>query len=993
MKIHSVELTGFGPYKNTELVDLDAFGDDGVFLITGRTGAGKSSILDAITFGLYGSIPRYQGGPGDKVRSDHIGPNDPCQVTVIFTVDQHRYRVRRSPEWERPKQRGDGTTRQAPTAEFSIWKDEDWQVTEAQVRNVGLAISQVVGLSVEQFLQVILLAQGQFQEFLVADSSARRDLLRSLFQTARFGDYSDRLEERARQLRTALQAATSTVGAHLSTLGRVAEREVPDEVDAETGDGVQEWVAALLSDHDSRVEVAGAEASAARTAFAEAQQKWTLASTTAERQQRLRRATEQGEALRVAAEEIAELRGQLDRARLAAPVQPVAVAADAAAEATAAAGQQHTAAVAAYRASLPGPDDVDFAALTVAELNAAVAAADQLLGTLTEHQRTEESLPALRAAAQDATGALDHFDTKAAQVRLDREEARTSITALTDRITVLEDQTASAAEVERDLADARRRLGFAEQAQATQAEVERAREAQAAAGQALTRASSARDQVRARQLSDYAATLAGGLLAGEPCPVCGSAEHPDPTSAPPDHVTDEDLAAADAAFERADADSRAADQSVTSLITRLAGERAEAGDGDLDDLTAQVATGQQRATDLTAAATELATTKRRRTEAEKRAADLSDDVERSAKDRQERLTAQHAAETRLAAATETVAAARGEHDRVADRVVLERRRRDAARALARAIEDRDRAASDARRSATDLTAALADAGFTDRAALEAARAPQGDQRLWDQRIAAHEAGLAAVAATLADPDLADLPAEPVDLAAPQRDRDRAETAQADAVAALSREQALLDGVSGTATAIRAELAAAAATREKYHVVNALALTVRGREPNELRMSLETFVLAAELEDIVVAANTRLTVMTSGRYTFAHSDELAGRNRQSGLSLNVIDAHTGEARSPQSLSGGEKFQASLALALGLAEVVTAQAGGVRLDTLFIDEGFGSLDAETLETTMATLDSLREGGRTVGLISHVEAMKESIPAKVFVDIAPGGWSTIR
>ncbi|WP_425545798.1 SbcC/MukB-like Walker B domain-containing protein [Aeromicrobium alkaliterrae] len=133
-------------------------------------------------------------------------------------------------------------------------------------------------------------------------------------------------------------------------------------------------------------------------------------------------------------------------------------------------------------------------------------------------------------------------------------------------------------------------------------------------------------------------------------------------------------------------------------------------------------------------------------------------------------------------------------------------------------------------------------------------------------------------------------------------------------------------------------------------------------------------------------------MTHGRYQLLHSDD-AGSRGTSGLELTVLDAHTGDSRSPSSLSGGEKFQASLALALGLAEVVTSRAGGLRLDTLFIDEGFGSLDAETLETTMETLDSLREGGRTIGLISHVEAMRESIPAQVQIDVTDGGWSTIR
>ena len=169
--------------------------------------------------------------------------------------------------------------------------------------------------------------------------------------------------------------------------------------------------------------------------------------------------------------------------------------------------------------------------------------------------------------------------------------------------------------------------------------------------------------------------------------------------------------------------------------------------------------------------------------------------------------------------------------------------------------------------------------------------------------------------------------------------------------------------------------------------------VAGRAPNTHRMTLESFVLAAELEEIVLAANLRLGAMTAGRYLLQHTDARAARGASSGLGLEVMDAYTGQTRPPHSLSGGETFLASLALALGLAEVVTARAGGVRLDTLFIDEGFGSLDADTLELAMRTLDELRQGGRTVGVISHVETMKEQLPAQLLVEASTRGPSVIR
>jgi exonuclease SbcC len=180
--------------------------------------------------------------------------------------------------------------------------------------------------------------------------------------------------------------------------------------------------------------------------------------------------------------------------------------------------------------------------------------------------------------------------------------------------------------------------------------------------------------------------------------------------------------------------------------------------------------------------------------------------------------------------------------------------------------------------------------------------------------------------------------------------------------------------------------------EQHAVLVRLADTVAGRAPNTHRMTLESFVLAAELEEIVERANLRLGDMSSGRYRLQHTDARAARNAASGLGLEILDAHTGIPRSAQSLSGGETFLASLSLALGLAEVVTARAGGVQLDTLFIDEGFGSLDDETLELAMRTLDELRQGGRTVGLISHVAAMKDQLSAQLVVTATPQGPSVI-
>ena len=256
---------------------------------------------------------------------------------------------------------------------------------------------------------------------------------------------------------------------------------------------------------------------------------------------------------------------------------------------------------------------------------------------------------------------------------------------------------------------------------------------------------------------------------------------------------------------------------------------------------------------------------------------------------------------------------------------------------------------------------------------------------------AHEQGVAAAREVLAEPALAALAEERID---PQPERDARDAAAAAFEAALAASGARAAGRARSAPPPppRSRCSTRPPRRGSYRQVRDLAATVHGDEPNTRRMRLETYVLAAQLEQIIAAANLRLERMTAGRYALDLDDERQHRNVETGLGIGVRDAHTGLVRQAASLSGGEMFLASLALALGLAEVVSAQAGGIRLDTLFVDEGFGSLDAETLDTAMAALDDLRTGGRTIGLISHVESMQERIPARLAVEVLASGDSRV-
>ncbi|MFB8146844.1 AAA family ATPase [Microbacterium sp. NPDC056003] len=993
MRLHRLEVTGFGPFRERQEVDFDAFADDGIFLIAGRTGAGKSSVLDAVTFALYGGVPRYDGAD-KRLRSDHCAPDDPTGVTVEFSAAGRRWRVTRSPEYERPKQRGTGMTTEPHRAQLDEQVEGEWVGRAARPVDVAHALDEILGLSQQQFLQVILLAQNRFAEFLLAKNDERQRLLRRLFGTRTYEAYQLALEERRKDAERALAAAGDGVEMLLAEAERLlaaeeleggspVERGAPAERLAAAGVGVQraeyrgETLVRERADADAAHRAAESAHSAAKTLRGKQEQRARSRSALADLEaaepaiaadrETLRRALE-AEALRApieaaagAAEAAAAAVAEVERARAAWAEAAGPADADLSVEALAAFIEQQTGDLAVWSAAEARERDLVWLTAELAEGEARAAEHARNLGRIDELRgafpaRLAE-LDADLSAAQGAAGALDaaiaHRDALAARLAAAQEAARL---------------------------DAAARAAEAAYLQAS-AELDAAR----AAVTALLR----------RRLEGRAGELAAELVDGEPCAVCGATEHPAPAPASDHPVSDDEITAAEHARDVAAEAEQVVAARAKDARERRADAVARAGGADADTLTTELAVAEASVV----AASDAAACRDRLTrergqlaaaEAEARAERESLAAELSAlRERLAALTAD------AASARRAVDDARGDFAGVADRIADATAGRSLATALHDTLTEADAAQASARRSADDRDARIAASAFSD--VLDAAaalRASEARSSL-DERIREHDAALRAERDRLRDLELelAGAPDELIDVAATalalEAARDRWSAAVDRAAHASQVAERLADLVRRATTAHDAISGLAA----DHAVIARLANTVAGRAPNTHRMTLESFVLAAELEEIVEAANLRLDDMSSGRYRLQHSDALAARGASSGLGLSIMDAHTGLARPAQSLSGGETFLASLALALGLAEVVTARAGGVRLDTLFIDEGFGSLDDDTLELAMRTLDELRQGGRTVGLISHVAAMKEQLPAQLAVEATPQGPSIIR
>ncbi|MFC8141954.1 AAA family ATPase [Streptomyces paradoxus] len=983
MRLHRLAVTAFGPFGGTQTVDFDELSGAGLFLLHGPTGAGKTSVLDAVCYALYGSVPgaRQGGGQGATLRSDHAAPAIRTEVTLDLTVAGRRLEVTRQPPWERPKKRGTGTT----LDKAQTWLREydatarAWKDLSRSHQEIGEEITQLLGMSREQFCQVVLLPQGDFARFLRADAEARGKLLGRLFDTRRFADVEKRLAERRRATETQVRDGDAELLADAHRMQQAAgdAMELPALAPGEPGlaEAVLSAAAVARSTAREQLTVAACTLTAAESAQAAADRALDDARELDRLQRRFAQARERAASLEQGAEAYREAQALMERARKAEAVAPALDLR----ESSEAEHRRAAAAEARARALLPET----FADAGAAGLASAARRTAEELGGLDSARRAERRLAELldERAGLDRQEHADADLLQEAEAWLDGwEDTRT---ALQTRVDSAQKDAALAEQLSERREPARQRLRAArlrdQLAQDTDRAVERVRTAQDKA----LRAKQHWLDLKEQRLNGIAAELAANLTDGEPCAVCGAIEHPAPARKVAGHVGREAEEHALTAYQRAD-EQRAEDERRLGVVREaLAAASAEAGDTTTEQLAQEVEELEERYTRARSAAAELHAVQERLRQAghehERRLAARQEAAVRTAS----RVGHRERLDRERAALEEELDRARGSLDSVAARAAqLERRT-----ALLTDAADAARAAEDSAQRLKDADARLADAafraGFETPQAAAAALLDNAAHRELQHRLDAWQHEEAAVRAVLAEADTAAAAREPrADPDAAQRTADEADRRLRDAASAhdaARRRCAELDRLSARAAASVRRLAP---LREEYDRVARMAGLAAGTSAdNERRMRLESYVLAARLEQVAAAATVRLRRMSSGRYTLVHSDDRTGRGR-SGLGLHVVDAWTGRERDTATLSGGETFFASLALALGLADVVTDEAGGVRLDTLFIDEGFGSLDDQTLDEVLDVLDSLRERDRSVGIVSHVPDLRRRIHAQLEV-----------
>ncbi|CAL9360271.1 AAA family ATPase [Streptomyces sp. enrichment culture] len=1011
MRLHRLSVTGFGPFGTTQEIDFDTLSSAGLFLLQGPTGAGKTSVLDAVCFALYGSVPGARQAPGTTLRSDHAPAGTATEVVLDLTVAGRRLEITRRPAQPRPKKRGSGFT----TEKAQSWLREydpatgTWKDLSRSHQEIGEEVAQLIGMSRDQFCQVVLLPQGDFSRFLRADAEARGKLLGRLFDTRRFAAVEERLAELRRAAEQRVREGDQRLLALAHRMAQAAGDAAADwpAPDGEPGDpglaeAVLDWAAVARSGAREALD-------AARLALTAAEERQTAARRALDGQRELAALRERHEDARrrAAALEAGRAGHDADQARL-----------DASRKAERVAGplDQRRQAEREHAAASAGHDRARTALLALPGLPADLAdAGTEALARLARTRREElGGLDAARRAEQRlAEIARERADLER-QARADDEALLETAAwldgwddtrgALLARVDAAREAATRAEHLSGQLAPARRRRDAARRRDALTGELAAAQARYAAARDTANAAHETWLDLRERRLRGIAAELAAHLTDGDPCAVCGSAEHPAPARPTADHV---DRAAEETAYEahtRAAEARTAAERDVVRVQEALNAAAQEARhDGGPGGGEPWGTRGTEPPGGPSVAELEELVARLEREHAEARALAADSAFAREELDRAEREHARRVEERRL---LETRSAARASRRETLDREQADRRA-DLARVLgdgggtvaartaalereAAALDaaaDAVRAVETAARRLKEADGRLADAayraGFATPAAAVDALLAEPERRALQRRVDAWQAEAAVVADRLADAAARAAAEGPAaDVAAAEAAHEAAEHAVRAATARLAAHRERCEALERLSARVADEVRSLGPLRVEYdRVARLAALTAGTSAENERRMRLESYVLAARLEQVAAAATARLQRMSSGRYTLVHSDARSGGKR-AGLGLHVVDAWTGSERDTATLSGGETFFASLALALGLADVVTDEAGGVRLDTLFIDEGFGSLDDQTLDEVLDVLDSLRERDRSVGIVSHVPDLRRRIPAQLEV-----------
>lgn len=1028
MRPITLTLSAFGPYAGETTLDFSELGAERLFVITGPTGSGKTTVFEAILYALYGKLSKKGMDPA-SLRCDFLKPDDDRITFVDFTfeIGSKRFHIHRQPKQSVAKKRGSGRRELGQEALLECVGHEDF-LPLTKIGEVDRKIVDLVGLDEEQFKKIVMLPQGAFQEFLVSSTKDKIELLRQIFDTSLYDLALSRIKSRVSDV----TGAYAELKADYRSKTALLQFEAPIAFGEQPSQDVLAQMDALAQADEARQERLQQTVDDANAIYLAALEALNREAQHNADVRKWQQAEAELTALRARQPEIAVLGG---RVRAADQARSLADKETRAAEERRLLHQQEEALALARQQAQKAAQQMNAAAQHLAQAEQQKQHADLAHDTLPELTTKRDKMNeyvADRAALQQAAQALASAERELAALAQNEQRAeaalQTAEAAQEKKQRLQQDQAqqeTAIVKLDALLAEERRQYQLLKRFIDLRQERPELAAAQEKAATQLAAAEKRLAEARAANRQQLAATLAQELEDGAPCPVCGAVHHPAPAVVP--GAQDDEAAcakvrdqaqgvAANADAALAQQDKRIAEawaelqETVPQLtqpeaVPRYAQQLQESGTAHnhqrketqaaLQQIREELAGLAAVEKELEAQKAALNTLREQRTRfvAEQSRWQTTRDSKAeavAAKEKQFGFTA----DADPAALTREIDAISARHQAAKQALETAQRAHEQAQlAQVRAASAEAQAEArleELRRSADDHTRVFAQARnaiFATEADYLSAKADIPRAALLQQEIDAFSEAL--TRATTLHEDLAQRLQDDRTL----HDLEAGEARRKEAEQRLNAAKDVLAAHKTRCASNRALIAQIAQLLDAFKEMEArYALLGKLRDvldgKNHFNMRLETFAQAYYFEQMLIGANVRLARMTHGRYSFRRKEMVSDARRQAGLDLDVMDQYTGRARDVSTLSGGESFKASLSLALGLADVVTSESGGVELSTIFIDEGFGTLDEESLDDTVETLISLQDSGRLVGVISHVAELKERIPAHLVVESGSGG-----
>ncbi len=911
-------MSAFGPYAGRTEVDFEKLGANGLYLITGDTGAGKTTVFDAIAYALYGEASGDLRSTS-MLRSKYADIETPTEVELVFLYDGKEYTVKRNPEYERKAKKGDGVTVQKAEAEL---KYSDGRVI-TKIKDVDSAVVEIMGIDRNQFSQIAMIAQGDFRKLLIADTKERQEIFRKIFKTDYYRVLQDKIKSEYSAVRNECEAAERSVKQYIS--GILCDENDVLNIEAEkaknggmTVEDVIELIEKIL-ENDRKSE-----------------------SETAEKIAKVEKEFEEIAGVLAKAEELAKAESELKNSEQIYEQKKASFGKiKDTFESEKARKPEHeklSKEIAFTEAELPKYDEYD------SKKNEAKKLADQIQicnKTLESYVNARKGIISEIEKMKTEQKTLENAGANKEKLVREKEQAENHKKALENLVKKISE------------------LEFVK---------EKYEQSKRAYLNAVDKTESAKNLYEMNYrafLNEQAGILAENLTDGAPCPVCGAVNHPRLAEKSATAPTEADVNASKSSFDKS--------QKYAEELSRNAGEikgNVVAQTEEVQRIVSDLLNGCESGTELKNTQSAIEEISANLKEIECKIAIEDKNAERKA----QLDEAIPNGENRIRKADEEIAKKREEFSALTASLEATEKQ---CKALEESLEFKSKTEAESKKNA------LENALISMRTALENAEKNYAES---EKEIIGLDAKIKQLRNQIAESETVDVESAEDEKTALTEEKKQLSAMQKEIGIRINANTVCLENINRKSTEL-------ISIEKKKISLNALNNTANGNISGKEKIMLETYIQMTYFDRIIARANTRFMKMSGGQYELKRSESADNNRSQSGLDLSVIDHYNGTERSVKTLSGGESFKASLSLALGLSDEIQSSAGGIKLDTMFVDEGFGSLDPESLSQAFRALADLSDGNRLVGIISHVADLKEKIDKQVIVTKEKTGGSKVE